>query len=211
MKIAILGSGSLAKALGKALTKNRYHVMFGARDEEKARALGAEMEYYGTGGTISSAIHYGEIVMLAVPYRAIEEVLRNPDAFDGKLVVDCTNPVIFNENMAELVLGNDTSAAEQIASMIPKAKVVKAFNTAYAEHIESGPYFGSNDASMFYCGDDEAAKASVSKLIADAGFEPVDAGPLDSARLLEPMAALVIRLGVGMGRGRNIAFKLLQR
>ncbi|MEM9985243.1 MAG: F420-dependent NADP oxidoreductase, partial [Bacteroidota bacterium] len=84
-------------------------------------------------------------------------------------------------------------------------------NTAFAELIEQGPYFGPVDGSMFYCGDDPDAKIAVAELIKATNFEPVDAGPLESARLLEAMAALIIRLGTHQGLGREIAFKLLKR
>ncbi len=211
MKIGIIGTGKIAKALGMALGRSRYHVMFGSHTPAKATSLGTEIGHYGSGGSIASAVHFGEIIALAVPYKSIEGILRASDNFSGKIVIDCTNPLIFAQSMADLAIGHTTSAAEQIAQMIPGAKIVKAFNTAFDQHIENGPYFDSNDASMFYCGDDEAAKASVAKLIAEVGFEPIDAGPLSSARLLEPMAALIVRLSNGMGMGREIAFKLLKR
>jgi NADPH-dependent F420 reductase len=210
MKIGILGTGNVAKGLGKALTHHGYHVMFGSREAAKANALAGEMEHYASGGTIANAIHYGEIVILAVPYKAVDDVLRNIDTFRDKVVVDCTNPIIFGE-MAELAIGHTTSAAEQISRMIPEARVVKAFNTSFANHFANGPYFGPHDASMFYCGDDDQAKESVCRLIEAVGFEPVDCGPLNSARMLEPMAALIIRLGYNLGMGNEIAFKLLKR
>ncbi len=210
MKIGIIGTGNVAKGLGKSLTHHGYHVMFGSRDPQKANALAGEMEHFAQGGTVANTIHYGEIVIIAVPYKAVEATLRNIDTFRDKVIVDCTNPIIFGE-MAELAIGHTTSAAEQIAKMVPGAQVVKAFNTSFANHMENGPYFGPHDASMFYCGDDEEAKEAVCKLIEAVGFEPVDCGPLDSARMLEPMAALIIRLGYNLGMGNEIAFKLLKR
>lgn len=210
MKIGILGTGNVAKGLGKALTHHGYHVMFGSRDPQKANALAGQMEHFAQGGTVANTIHYGEIIILAVPYKAVEATLRNIDTFRDKVIVDCTNPIIFGD-MAELAIGHTTSAAEQIAKMVPGAEVVKAFNTSFANHMENGPYFGPHDASMFYCGDNEEAKEAVCKLIEAVGFEPVDCGPLDSARMLEPMAALIIRLGYNLGMGNEIAFKLLKR
>ncbi|MEM6342451.1 MAG: NADPH-dependent F420 reductase [Bacteroidota bacterium] len=210
MKIGILGTGNVARGLGKSLTHHGYHVMFGSRDSQNAKALAGEMEHFAQGGTVANAIHYGEIVIVAVPYKAVEATFRNIDTFRDKVIVDCTNPIIFGE-MAELAIGHTTSAAEQIAKMVPGAQVVKAFNTSFANHMENGPYFGPHDASMFYCGDDEEAKEAVCKLIEAVGFEPVDCGPLDSARMLEPMAALIIRLGYNLGMGNEIAFKLLKR
>lgn len=184
--------------------------MFASHSLERANAAAAEVEHNAVGGTVASAIHYGEIIFLAVPYKSIEDVLRNSDNFQGKIVVDCTNPMIMGDP-AELAIGFTTSAAEQIAKMIPAARVVKAYNTTFAQHIANGPYFGPNDASMFYCGDDADAKASVARLIEATGFEPVDCGPLNSARLLEPIAVLMVRLGYNMGLGSEIALKLLKR
>lgn len=210
MKVGIIGTGNIGLGLGKALTKKGYKVMFGSRTIAKANEAAGQMEHNAQGGTIANAIHFGEIVFLAVPYKAVEDTLRSTDSYRGKIVVDCTNPLIMG-NPAELALGHTTSAAEQIAKMIPEAKVVKAYNTAFANHIANGPYFGPNDASMFYCGDDADAKASVAKLIEATGFEPVDCGPLNSARYLEPMAVLLVRLGYNMGMGNEIAYKLLVR
>ncbi|MEZ4826380.1 MAG: NADPH-dependent F420 reductase [Bacteroidia bacterium] len=210
MKVGIIGTGNIGLSLGKALTKKGYKVMFASQTLAKAQEAAAEMEHNATGGTVANTIHYGEIVFLAVPYKSVESVLRNTDSFRGKIVVDCTNPLIMG-NPAQLALGFTTSAAEQIARMIPEARLVKAFNTAFANHIANGPYFGPNDASMFYCGDDAEAKAAVARLIEATGFEPVDCGPLDSARLLEPMSVLMVRLGYNLGMGSEIAFKLLKR
>ncbi|MEM7373862.1 MAG: NADPH-dependent F420 reductase [Bacteroidota bacterium] len=211
MKLGIIGTGRIGRALCTALTHKGYHVMVGSRTPEKAMELAGDMEHYAQGGTIANTIHYGEVVFLAVPYKAVPDIVRNTDSFKGKVVVDCTNPLVFNEGEVELALGHTTSAAEQIAKMIPEARIVKSFNTAYAEHIANGPYFGPLDGSMFYCGDDDEAKTAVCKIIADTGFDPVDCGPLTSARFLEPMAALIVRLGMNMEEGREICYRLLSR
>lgn len=209
MKIGILGTGNLGEALTKALSKKTYHVMLGSRDTEKAMEIAGGIDHYAKGATLANTIHYGEVIILTVPYKAVEETIRNTDNFRGKIVIDATNPVVF-ENLPDLAFGHTTSAAEQIAKMLPEAKVVKAFNTAFTETY-TYTSFGPNEASMFYCGDDDDAKAVVKKIITDIDLDPVDCGPLQSARLIEPMAALLIRLGVNMGLGREIAFKLLKR
>ena len=209
MKIGILGTGDLAKSLGTALTHHGYHVMFGSREVAKAQDLAGEMEHFATGGTLANAIHFGEMIVIAVPYKSVEETLRASDNYRGKVLIDATNPIIPG-GMFELAIGHTTSAAEQIAAMVPEATVVKAFNTAFTETVES-PHFGPNDVTMFYCGNDDKAKAAVAKMIEDIGMKPVDCGPLDSARLLEPMATLIIRLGINLEMGREIAFNLLQR
>lgn len=211
MKIGIIGTGSVAKALATAFTRADYRIMIGARELAKAQALAGDMERFAQGGTVASAIHYGEMVVLAVPYKAVADVLRQIDTYRGKIIIDCTNPLMREEGTVSLAIGHETSAAEQIAAMIPEARVVKAFNTAFAELMEQGPYFGPVDGSMFYCGDDEEAKSAVATLIEATRFEPIDCGPLSSARLLEPMATLLIRLSAMPSRSRQMAFKLLQR
>lgn len=210
MKLGIIGTGKVSKALCTALTRKGYRVMVGGRDLGAANEIAGSMDHFATGGTIANAIHYGEIIFLAVPYKAMEEVLRSTDSFSGKIVVDCTNPVIFAE-YPELAIGHTTSAAEQIAKMIPEAKVLKAYNTAVSKQIENGPYFGANDGTMFYCGDDAEAKASLHRIIEATGFEPVDCGPLHSARLLEPLAVMMMRLAFSQNMGDEIAIKLLTR
>lgn len=210
MKLGIIGTGKISKALCTALTHKGYRVMVGGRNLNEAKSIAGSMDHFATGGSIANAVHYGEIVFLAVPYKAIEEVLRNTDSFRGKIVVDCSNPVVFGE-YPELAIGHTTSAAEQIAKMLPEAKVIKAYNTSIAKQIENGPYFGANDGTMFYCGDDAEAKKSLHKIIAATGFEPVDCGPLHSARLLEPLAVLMMRLAFSEGKGEEIAIKLLTR
>lgn len=210
MKIGVLGTGNIAAALCKGLAHKGYHVMIGSKDRETARNLAAEIGHHSKAGTVAGTVQYGEIIFLAVPYRDVESVLRNLDTYKGKVIVDTSNPILLGQQ-ATLAMGFSTSGAEQIAAMIPEAMVVKAFNIGFAEHIESGPYFGSNDASMFYCSDSAEAKVAVAKVISDLGYEAIDAGPLNSARLLEPMATLLVRLATDQGMGRNIALKLLQR
>jgi 8-hydroxy-5-deazaflavin:NADPH oxidoreductase len=211
MKIGIIGTGNVGAALTKALTKKGFRVMIGSREIAKANALANEMEHFAVGGSIANAIHFGEIVILAVPYKAVESCLRHSDNYRGKIIVDATNPLIFDENGVELAMGFDTSAAEQIAHMLPEVRVVKAFNTATAKMMGEGPYFGPVDGSMCYCGDDEEAKGHVARLIEATGFVPVDCGPLSSARYLEPMAALLVKLALEKKMGPEIAWRLLRR
>ncbi len=114
--------------------------------------------------------------------------------------------------MGDLAVGHTSSAAEEITKLAPGAKVVKAFNTAFAQIYQSDSrFFGSRLPTMFYCGDDSGAKATVAHLIKEAGFEPLDSGSLKVARYLEPLAMLVIQLGYGMGMGTNIAVSLIRR
>jgi hypothetical protein len=150
------------------------------------------------------------VILLSVRWDTVADALQAAGSLVGKVVIDCTNPV--RHDLSGLVIGHTTSAAEEIAKMLPGAHVVKAFNTVFAEvyHSESR-LFGSRMPTMFYCGDCEDAKKSASRLIRETGFEPTDAGPLSSARYLEPLAMLMIQLGYGQGMGKNIAMDLIRR
>jgi predicted dinucleotide-binding enzyme len=124
------------------------------------------------------------------------------------VLIDCTNPL--RADLSGIEIGHVSSAAEQIAEWAPHAKVVKAFNTASVKAMLD-PVFGGAKATMFYCGDDSQAKEIVGQLIADVGFEPVDAGPLSVSRYLEPLAMLYIHLAIRQGWGSNCAFKIMKR
>jgi predicted dinucleotide-binding enzyme len=125
----------------------------------------------------------------------------------GKTVIDCVNPLL--PDLSGLSLGTTTSAAEEIAKLIPAAKVVKCFNTlGYANFAD--PVFGDQKASMFFAGDDAGAKLIVSELGNQLGFDMVDAGPLTQARWLEAMAILWITMAFKYGGSQRSAFKLLR-
>jgi predicted dinucleotide-binding enzyme len=127
-------------------------------------------------------------------------------AADGKTVIDVTNAL--SSNM-ELAIGFTTSAAEELQKKLLKAHVVKAFNTVFAQNQSTGRV-GNEQLTLFVAGDDAKAKQTVMRLGKDIGFEPVDAGPLKSARYLEPMGMLMINLGYALGMGTKIGFKLVK-
>ncbi|MHB1942567.1 MAG: NADPH-dependent F420 reductase, partial [Acidiferrobacteraceae bacterium] len=128
---------------------------------------------------------------------------------DHKIIIDLTNPL--TSDYAGLTVGHTSSAAEEIARVVPRARVVKAFNTVFAQVMARGPEFGDTRASVFYAGDDPEANAAVHALIISLGFVPTPAGPLRNARYLEPLAGLNIFLGYGLGRGTQIVPHFLER
>jgi NADPH-dependent F420 reductase len=199
MTIAIVGAGNMGKGLAKRLAAAGEEVMLAARDYKKtaetAKAIGGKVK----AATPSAAAAAG-IIILAVPYTQAEAVLNELGELAGKVIVDITNAVGANLSMA--VTGN-ASAAEEIQKKAGKAKVVKAFNTLFANFFDKS--FAKNPPQVFYAGDDAAAKEEVAALIRRIGFEPVDAGPLENARQLEAMGNLAIRLAYGLGRGTNFA------
>lgn len=199
MKVGIIGAGNVGSALGEALLRQGHQVMFGSR-EPGSEKMGALLTRLGSGasaGSIAEAVAFGEAVAISTPWAGVAEAVTQGD-WSGKVVIDATNR--FGDY--------PRSAAEDLAALIPGAKVVKAFNTIGAEHLLD-PVVHGQRASMFICGDDPAAKALVGDMVQAIGFELVDAGPLEKARLLEKLAELWVSL-MRSGAGRNIAFKLLR-
>ena len=202
MNIGIVGSGQVGGTLGKRWAAAGYTVAFGSRNPGTAemRALGAV--------PLREAVAASDVVLVATPWQATRGAIEQAGSFAGKILIDATNPLA--PRLEGLELGTTTSAAEQVAAWAPGAHVVKAFNTV-GYNIMADPRFGQAAAVMFYCGDDPGAKKAVHRLAADLGFDPVDAGPLTQARVLEPFALLWISLAYQAGLGREIGFQLLRR
>jgi hypothetical protein len=209
MKIGIIGSGNMGSGLGKIWAKKGHEVIFSySRNQEKLAGLAASV-LHAKAGTPAEAAH-ADVILLSVRWPDLPDALRQAGSLNNRIVIDCTNPL--KPDLSGLELGHTTSAAEEIARMAPGAKVVKAFNTAFAQvYEEHSRLFGSRRASMLYCSDDAEAKSVVAKLITDVGFDPVDCGPLSAARLLEPVAMLMITLGYSMKMGTNMALDLIRR
>jgi len=210
MDIGVIGSGQMGGGLGKIWAQKGHKIIFSfSRDEAKLNELARSVPN-ARPGTPREAVEQSEIVLISVRWAQVEEAIKAAGSFKGKIVVDCTNPL--KPDISDLALGYSSSAAEEIAKLTPGATVVKAFNTAFAEiyHAPSR-LFGSRLPTMLYCGDDERAKATVSSLVIDAGFGPLDAGPLKCARYLEPIAMLMIQLAYGRGMGINMALDLIRR
>ena len=210
MKIAIIGAGNVGSALGHGWASAGHEIVFGVRDpndtkvQEVVRSAGGRVR----AATMRDAVAPTEVVVLATPWPAARDALIAAGPLGGKVLVDATNPL--QPDLSGLVIGHTTSAGEQVAAWVPGAKVVKAFNTIGAQHM-TNPRFGEQRASMFLCGDDGAAKQVVAGLATALGFEPVDAGPLKQARLLEPLALLWISMALAYGQGPDIAFRLLRK
>jgi len=190
-RIAIIGGGNVGSALATGLKRAGCEVKLVGRDAAATRAAAA----------------WGEATCLAVPFGAIDDAVRAIGAgADGKPLVDVTNALDASMNLA---LGFTTSGAEELQRKVPKAHVVKAFNTVFAQHMSTGR-LGDQSLTTFVAGDDAAAKASVLELARAIGFDAVDAGPLRNARLIEPLAYLNIQLGYVQKMGPQIGFKLLR-
>src|SRR5438105_2455128 len=187
-----------------------HAVTYGSRapQSEKVQQLVAKSGAKAAARPPHESISGTDAILFAVPWPAARETLAQLGDLTGRTLIDCTNPLL--SDMSGIELGHVISAGEQIAAWTPGANVVKAFNTASTK-VMLNPQFGDHRATMFYCGDEPAAKLTVRQLIVDIGFEPVDAGSLTSSRYLEPLAMLYIHLAFRQGLGSNCAFKIMRR
>lgn len=216
MNIAIIGAGNVGGALGRSWAKAGHQIIFGVRNPEggKTRPPLAEIGASASSVVVPDAVRSAEVVVLATPYDAVPEVITAMGELSGKIIIDCTNPLMLNaEGSLSLSVGSSTSGAEEIALLAPGARVVKAFNTYGWENFADSSYPGYGDLKpvMFYCSDDDEAKVIVEGLAKDLGFEPVDTGGLGMARSLEPLALLWIRLSIRDGRNANFTWGRLKR
>jgi len=210
MKIGIIGSGNVGSALGKIWGRGGHNILFSSRHPEELRGLAESIGKNVSYGIPAEAVKFGEVVVLAVPWTQAKDVLKSAGSFNGKVLVDCTNPL--KPDLSGLAVEPNTSAAEEVAKVARDARVVKAFNTTFAAIMQSeSRMFGSVRPVGLYCSDDDSAKVVVSGLIRETGLEPVDAGPLMSARYLESMAMLIIQLAFVRGMGTDMAYALLRR
>ena len=156
MKIGILGAGSVGATLGKAWAKRGHEVMFGVRDVNapKVQTLLAEAGANARAGTVAEAVANADAIALTLTWEAVPEVLKLLSDLNG-ILLDCTNPLVNNQLDASLELG--ISGGEQVAAWVPKARVVKIFNTIGWETMEN-PQYSNEVATMFYAGDDNEAK-----------------------------------------------------
>lgn len=216
MRIGIIGAGNVGSALGHRLAASGHQIVFGVREPKRgADAVKGGVPESARVSSASDAVRGSDAVILATPWGAVADALREAGADRGELndmtLIDTTNPL--GAGFTLDVGPNGASAAERIQALAPRAHVVKAFNSTGANNMLNPVYHGAPTV-MFYAGDDAGAKRTTRQLVVDVGFEPVDAGPLTRARELEHLAMLWIALAMGVGvpaMGRDIAFRLVHR
>jgi 8-hydroxy-5-deazaflavin:NADPH oxidoreductase len=205
MQIAIIGSGNVGKALAGSFTRAGHDVTLTAAHPDHAKAA-AEQAGANAAESNQAAVQGAEVVVLAVPYPAVDAVVADAGAaLAGKVLVDATNRVDPADPGSVL---DGTSGAEQLQSRLPAARVVKAFNTAFASR-QADPVVDGVALDGYLAGDDEGARQTVAELLRAVGFRPVDAGPLVMARVLEGMALLNITLQIRNNWPWQAGFKLV--
>lgn len=202
MNIAIIGAGSVGQALGTAFTRVGHTVTFGVRrpDSEESKALP------GAATTVQEAVNAAGVVVVALPWPATQSVLEGLTGWEGKILLDATNPI--KEGLAGLEEG--ASGGEKVAGWAKGARVVKIFNTTGYANMADTTYANGKPV-MFYASDDAEAKKTAGDLASAIGFEAVDAGSLKNSALLESAAMLWIWLAVFGKQGRDFAYGLLRR
>lgn len=206
MNIAIIGSGNVGSALGSSLVSAGHRVTVTARDAVKATTVAARIGASVVPSALA-AVEAADIIVLAIPYGAVESVTKEiASVAAGKIVIDTTNPL--KADYSGLATEGGPSGAERVAAQLPGARVVKAFNTLFAS-IQADTAVHGQTVDGLIAADDAGAKATVAELMKAIGLRPVDAGPLASARELESLAWLNIALQLRTGGSWNSSFVLV--
>lgn len=210
MRIAVIGTGSVGRALGTRFAQLGHGVVFGSRSPTAGRveALVEEIGHGVRADSPAAAAAGADLVVLAVPWSGAEEAIAALGDLEDRILVDCTNPLL--PDLEGLDIREGVSGAQRLRARARGGRMVKAFNTTGAGNMADADY-GDRRLSMPLCGDDREAKERVARLARDIGFEPLDCGPLSAAILLEHLAMLWIRLAYAEGLGPRFGFALLRR
>ncbi|MFZ0891077.1 MAG: NAD(P)-binding domain-containing protein [Thermoplasmata archaeon] len=215
MKVGILGSGDVARALAIGFVASGHEVRLGTRNPEKSQVAEWVRGSGGKGAAVppTEASAFGEIVVLAVPGVVAAEAVRSAGLahFEGKVVIDPTNPLAFRENAPpSLAISGTTSGGEELQKLLPRSHVVKAFNIVGNAHFFR-PAFPDGPPDMYICGNHAGAKHQVEQLLHQFGWPSViDIGGIEGSRELEALCILWVRSALKLGNW-NIAFKLLRK
>lgn len=206
MKIGILGAGLMGGKLGTIWARTGHAVTFSyARRQEKLDRLARDAR--ARAGTPAEAVEDAEAVLLAVHWSRVDDVLSQAGDLAGKVVMTCCVPLDLQNR--DLVVGTTTSGAEELARRLPKARLVSAFNTSPSEALFD--VFSARETTprphLLYYGDDPEAKEIARALIRDVGYEPLDAGPLRTARFAEPFAMVTAELAYSQPGGPKLVYR----
>lgn len=209
MKIACIGYGNIGGALARGFGELGHEVVLAVRDPGSPKVAQALALHPGLRAeSLDTALAEAELVVLAIPFPSVRETLPAlAQKLSGKILVDCTNPVGPGLTHG---LGSERSGSELVQSLVPGAKVVKAFNVYGFENLPRASYEPANvRAAMPIAGDDPAAKAVVCQLADSLGWEALDVGGLSQALHLEHMTLLWVKMVRAGGRSPRMAWAKL--
>lgn len=207
MRIGILGSGLMGAKLGTIFARAGHDVVFSySRDQNKLQKLARDAGARARAGAPADAARDAEVLLLAVHWSRVDDVLAHAGDLSGKIVITCSLPM--NSDDSGLIVAHNSSGAEELARKLPKARIVSAFGTVPSEVLFSvfERRKRKSRPSLVYSGDDAKAKKVAAQLISDSGFEPIDAGPLRIARYSEPFTLLVAQLAYEGDNGPALAY-----
>jgi predicted dinucleotide-binding enzyme len=211
MRIGILGSGLMGSKLGTLFVRAGHEVTFSySRSQQKLKWLAHEAGNGARAGTPLEATQDANVVLLAVHWDSFGDVLQQAGDLSGKVLITCSLPM--NTDNTGLVIAHTSSGAEELAKRVPKARVVLAFGTVPSEvlfDVFDARRRMANRPSLVYCGDDAKAKEAAAGLIRDVGFDPVDTGPLQVARYIEPFTLLIAQLAYEGAGGPELAYRFM--
>jgi 8-hydroxy-5-deazaflavin:NADPH oxidoreductase len=211
MKIGVLGTGDVGKALANAFLTLGHEVKMGGREptNEKAAAWVKSAGAKASQGTFADAVRFADVVVLATLGVANESAIRaaGVENFKGKLVIDTTNPLDFSQGYPRLAVGHTDSGGEQVQRLIPDAHVVKAFNSV-GNPLMFRPNLAGGPPDMFICGNDDGAKRKVNEILKDFGWGVIDLGGIECSRHIEPLCMVWVLYGVRTNTWSH-AFKML--
>jgi predicted dinucleotide-binding enzyme len=208
MRIGILGSGLMGGKLGTIFARAGHEVVFSyARSEQKLKHLARDARGKARPGSPREAAQEADALLLAVHWSRIDDVLAQAGDLSGKVIMSCSLPM--NADNTELVIAHEASGVEALAKKVPETQVVSAFNAVPSEVLFDvfAARRRATKPSLVYCGDDSHSKERAAELIRDAGFDPLDAGPLQIARYTEPFALLMGQLAYGGTNGPHVAYR----
>ncbi len=213
MKVGVLGSGEVAQTLAAGLAKHGHKVTIGSRSPQKLAEFAANTSGV-TAGTFAEAAAFGELIVLAVKGNVASEALGLAGAQNlaGKTVIDACNPIADAppvNGVLEFFTGSNDSLMEALQAEFPSARFVKAFNSVGAPRMVN-PKFEGGKPTMFICGNDAAAKQTVTTLLEQFDWETADMGGAEAARAIEPLCKLWCIPGFIRNEWTH-AFKLLRK
>lgn len=208
MRIGILGSGLMGSKLGSIFARAGHELIFSySRNRQKLERLAMDAGARAHSGTPAEAARDADALLLAVHWTRVDDVLAQAGDLSGKTMLNCSLPM--SKDDTHLVIGHTTSGAQALAAKVPRAHVVSAFSTVPSEVLF--PVFErrgkGKPPDLIYCGDDKGAKKIAAGLIRDAGFNPVDMGPLSTTRYIEPFSLLVAQLAYSSSDGPALAYR----
>jgi predicted dinucleotide-binding enzyme len=211
MKVGILGSGDVARTLGTGFLKHGHQIMMGTRESAKLADWAAQNPGGGV-GSFDGAAKFADLVVLAVKGTAAADALRAAGAANlkGKIIIDTTNPIADappTNGVFKYFTNHDESLMERLQHEFSDARLVKAFNSVGAVNMVN-PQFRGGKPTMFICGNDDAAKKTVTEILDQFGWETADMGMIEAARAIEPLCMLWC-IPVFIRNQYTHAFKLL--